>query len=93
MDGIVEPLMDTVVLAVNPVSNFEESARRAKVLPKFEPFSAADLNRIVQGSAKNSQIFGGWAARDCVRKLIRENSQKIRRVFIRKFEERVRSWG
>ncbi|HXR17316.1 MAG TPA: toll/interleukin-1 receptor domain-containing protein [Terriglobales bacterium] len=88
-----EAVTEGVITAFLQSSNFEESARRAKVLPKFEPFSAADLNRIVQGSAKNSQIFGGWAARDCVRKLIRENSQKIRRVFIRKFEERVRSWG
>lgn len=88
-----ETVTEGVITAFLQSSSFEESARRSKVLPKFEPFSVADLNRIVEGGAKNSQIFGGWAARDFVRKLIRENPQRIRRAFIQKFEERVRSWG
>jgi len=51
------------------------------------------LNGIVEGGAKSSQIYGGWAARDFVRKLIMENRLKIGRALARKFEERVKSCG
>lgn len=88
-----EAVTEGVITAFLRSGSFEESARCAKVLPKFEPFSVADLNRIVEGAARNSQIFGGWAAREYVRKLIGENPQRIRRAFVRKFEDRVRSWG
>lgn len=84
---------DGVITAFLESGSFEESARRAKVLAKFEPFSVAQLNRIVEGGGKNSQIYRGWAARDFVRKLVRETRQKIRRHLVRKFEERVKSSG
>lgn len=81
-----------VITAFLQSSSFEESARRAKALSKFEPFSAADLNRIIEGSAKNSQIFGGWEAQDFVKKLIRENGKRTKRQLAQKFEKRVQSW-
>jgi hypothetical protein len=84
---------DGAITAFLQSSSFEESARRAKVLPRFEPFSVATLNRVVEGGAKNSQIYGGWTARDFVRKLIQENRRKIKRTFIQRFEEHVRLWG
>lgn len=87
-----EAVTEGVITAFLQSSSFEESAHRAKVLPKFEPFSVINLNRIVEGAARNSQIFGGWAARDFVKKLIRDNPRRIRRAFVRKFEDRVESW-
>ncbi len=87
-----ETITEAVITAFLESGTFEESARRAKVLPKFEPFSVAHLNRIVEGGAKNSQIYGGRVARDCVRKLIAEGGPKIRGELVRRFEKRVKSW-
>ncbi len=81
-----------VITAFLQSSNFEESARRARVLPKFEPFSIADLNRIVEGGAKSSQIYGGRVAREYVRKLIADGRPKIRGELVRIFEKHVKSW-
>jgi hypothetical protein len=88
-----ETVTEGAITAFLESRSFEESARCAKVLPKFEPFSVAHLNRIVEGSAKNSQIYGGWAARDFVRKLIRGNGPRVRKILVQKFEKQVKSWG
>ena len=85
-------MRDGVIKAFLESRSFEESARRAKMLVKFEPFSVTQLNRIVEGGARNTQIYGGRAARDFVRKLIKENRPKIKRTPVRKFEKRVKSW-
>jgi hypothetical protein len=88
-----ESVTEGAITAFLKSPTFNESARRAEFLSKFEPFLVTHLNRVVEGAAKNSQIYGGWAARDFVRRLIKENRRKIRRALIQKFEERVESWG
>jgi hypothetical protein len=87
-----ETITEGVITAFLHSSTFEESARRAEILSKFEPFSVADANRIVQGAAKNSQIYGGRVARDYVRKLVAEGRPKISGELVRRFEKRVKSW-
>lgn len=85
-------VLEGVITAFLESTTFEESARRSKLLLKFEPFSVAHLNRIVEGGAKNSQIYGGRVARDCLRKLIAEGGRKMRGELVRRFERRVKSW-
>lgn len=87
-----ETVREGVIKAFLESGTFEESAQRAKVLRKFEPFSVAHLNRIVQGGGENTQVYGGRVARDCVRKLIAEGGPKIRGDLVRRFEKRVKSW-
>jgi hypothetical protein len=73
--------------------SFDESARRAGNLSKLEPFTVSQLRRIVEGAARNSQIYGGWVARDAVKKLIAKNRTKLSERLVREFEKRVESWG
>jgi TIR domain len=85
-------IRDGVIKAFLESGTFEESARHAKMLAKFEPFSVAQLNLIVEGGSQNHQIYGGRTARAFVRKLIRENQKKIKGTSIREFEQRAKSW-
>jgi TIR domain len=85
-------MRDAVIAAFLESITFEESARRAKMLAEFEPFSVAQSNRIVEGGAVNTNIYGGRVARAYVRKLIGQNKKKIKRTPARNFEERVKSW-
>ncbi len=87
-----EAAREGVIKAFLESAEFEESARRAKLLSKFEPFSVAHLNRIVEGASRNQQIYGGHKARDFVRTLIRENKAGIGRRLVHKFERRAQSW-
>jgi hypothetical protein len=73
--------------------SFDESGRRAANLAKLEPFSISQLRRIVEGAARNTQIYGGWVARDAVKRLIAKNKSKLKRSLVREFEKRVESWG
>lgn len=88
-----EAVTEGAITAFLKSTTFNESARTAEFLSKFQPFPVDQLNALVEGAAKNSQIYGGWAARDFVRKLIKENRKKIKRPLIQKFEERMESWG
>lgn len=72
--------------------SFDESGRIAANLLKLEPFSRAQLKCIVEGGAKNQQIYGGRAARDVVRKLIARNKSRLKRSLVRKFDKQVKSW-
>ena len=87
-----ETVTEGVITAFLESGSFEQSASRARALLKFAPFSAAQLNRIVQGGAENTQVYGGRVARECVRKLIAEPGPKIRGELVRRFERRVKSW-
>ncbi len=73
--------------------SFEESAGLATALLKLGPFSDSQLNRIVEGGAKNSQIYCGWRARDAVNKLIKENSQVVKKSLVSRFRKQVERWG
>jgi hypothetical protein len=73
--------------------SFDESGRRAANLSKLEPFTVSQLRRIVEGGARNSQIYGGWVARDAVKRLIAKSKSKLKRSLVREFEKRVESWG
>jgi hypothetical protein len=73
-------------------TSFEESARLAAALLKLKPYSTSQLNRIVQGAAKNQQIYGGRRAREPVNELIRENRPNVRRKLVREFAKQVESW-
>lgn len=88
-----EPIRDGVIAAFLESGSFEESARRAAALSKFEPFSKAELNRIVEGGARNRQIYGGWAARAVVEKLIARNRSRLKRGLIQRFQKQAASWG
>jgi hypothetical protein len=74
-------------------SSFEESGRIAAGLPKLEPFSLAQLRRLVRGAATNSQICGGWAARYVVKKLIARDRARIGKKIVQSFEKQVEAWG
>ena len=87
-----EPIRDGVIAAFLKSSSFEEADRRAAALLKFQPFSKAELNRIVDGGASNTQIYGGWASRDIVKKLIAGNKSRLKRGVIERFQKQVASW-
>jgi hypothetical protein len=87
-----ESMRDGVISAFLGSRNFAESGWLAQPLLKLEPFSSAQLKRIVEGGAKNQQIYGGRAARDVVNKLIAKNRPRLKRSLVRKFEEQVKSW-
>ena len=53
----------------------------------------SQLRRIVEGGARNHQIYGGRAATEVVRRLIAKNKSKVNNSLVREFEERVASWG
>jgi TIR domain len=87
-----ETVTERVITAFLESGSFEESTLRAEALVEFAPYSIGQLNRIVEGGAKNSQIYGGRVARECLRKLIEEGGSRIRRKLVRSFEKRVKSW-
>jgi hypothetical protein len=69
--------------------NFKTSAVRANRLRELEPFSKEELTLIVKGSAQNSQIFDGYAARDVVRDLLRAQPNLVAAKLVNDFEERT----
>jgi hypothetical protein len=83
---------DGVIDAFLRSTSFEESARLAVALSKLKPYSTSQLDRIVQGAAKNQQIYGGRRAREAVNELIRENKPNVRRKLVREFAKQVGSW-
>jgi hypothetical protein len=83
---------DGVIDAFLRSTSFEESARLAAALSKLKPYSTSQLNRIVQGAAKNQQIYGGRRAREAVNELTRENRPNVRRRLVREFAKQVASW-
>ncbi len=84
---------DGVIDAFLKSTSFEESARFAAALLKLEPFSDSQLNRIVEGGAKNSQIYCGWRARDAVNRLIKENGRVVKKSLVSRFRKQVEAWG
>jgi hypothetical protein len=87
------PIRDGVIAAFLGSRSFEESARRAAALLRFVPFSTAQLNPIVEGGARNHQIYGGWAARRDVEKLIAGNRSRLKRGLVERLREQAASWG
>jgi len=69
--------------------NFDSANIFAPYLAKLKPFSEDELTRIVKGSIENSQIYGGFTARDVVRKLIREQADLVDTKLTKRFEELV----
>jgi hypothetical protein len=69
--------------------SFESANTFAPNLAELEPFSHDELTRIVKGSIQNSQIYGGFRARDVVRKLIREQAQLVDAKLTKTFEKLV----
>jgi len=85
-------IRDGLIGAFLESGSFDESKRRADLLEKLKPFSSRRINRIVEGAATNTQIYGGRAARAVVKRLIETNTPGPRKSLIRKFEKRVESW-
>lgn len=70
--------------------SFRESARVAKYLSELEEFTDEQLETIVAGAAKNSQIYSGYAARRFVDELARKERKRIRKNVLMEYK-RLRS--
>lgn len=90
--ALAERIKDGLIAAFLESPNWDESKRRADLLERLKPFSGTQINRIVEGAATNTDIYGGFGARAVVKKLIETNTPRPRKSLIRKFEKRVESW-
>lgn len=70
--------------------SFESANTFAPCLEKLKPFSEEELTKIVKGSIENTQIYGGFTARDVVRKLIREQADLVGSKLSKQFEKLVK---
>jgi hypothetical protein len=82
---------DGVIDAFLRSGSFEEAARYVAALMKLKPLSDLQLNRILEGAATNDQIYGGWVARDAVKKMVAEGGPGVRKRLLNKFLKQVQS--
>ena len=73
-------------------SDFKEVASRVKKLLRFRPFSAEQLQRIVEGGTSNNGIYGCHAAQTPMRTLLEDAKGKVSRRAIRNYLDAVKSW-
>lgn len=70
--------------------SFRESARVAGYLSKLGEFTEEQLEAIIAGAAKNSQIYSGYVARQFVDDLVRKERKRIGKKLLTEYK-RMRS--
>lgn len=80
--SVIEQFLDS--------ATFEESSAHASRLKDLQPYSRDQMNVILEGSAKNQNIYGGRIARRIVRQLA-DDAPPDKKI-LRNFERQVSSW-
>jgi len=82
---IGDAVKDGIIMAFAASGSFNSSAYHAKQLAEIEPFTDEQLSEIVRESGRNSQIYGGFAARDYVNALIDRNRNRLASALVSQF--------
>jgi hypothetical protein len=85
-----ETIKDSVIDQFLDSAEFEESALQARRLLDLRPYTRLQMNTLLEGSAKNQNIYGGHEARAIVRRLAKEHPADVN--LLRKFQRQVKSW-
>lgn len=88
-DELSEALKDCVIRSFLDSNTYDQANRRASMLLDFGPYTKAQLNEIVRGSARNNQIYQGFTARDVVAKLRAQHPRLVDRTVWEEFKRRA----
>jgi TIR domain len=80
-DGIIDGFLDS--------KSFDESRRRSRWLTGIDGFSPDQLNRLLDGSATNVDIYRGFDARAVVAKLTDQHEKQLTPKLVKRFREVV----
>lgn len=70
---------------------FDEADKNLRKLMKFRPFSQAQLREIIQGGARNQNIYGCHKARPLMKEILEEARGRVRQSLILKYQKAVKS--
>ena len=71
---------------------FDDAHENLTKLIKFRPFSRWQLAEIIQGGARNQNIYGCHKAQSLMRDILEDAEGKVRHSLILKYKKAVKSW-
>ena len=84
---IADAIRSGVIEAFGSSKSFAQASENAKKVRGLEPFSADQMNEIVRHAGRNSQIYGGWDARNYVNSLIQRHGKDVDRSLAKRFAQ------
>ena len=72
-----EEMKDFAINTLLDSLTFDQANTRAQSLKNFETFSKEQLHRLIDGTISNDQIYGGFASRPILKKIIVEHEDLI----------------
>jgi len=81
-------VQDSFIRSFVKSNNFVEANMKSKLLEELGPYSKRQVNEIIDGSVKNSQIYDGFTAKEKLRGFFRSNHETVTKDLKKRFSDR-----
>jgi hypothetical protein len=88
-ENFKENLADSLITSLENVSSFRQAESYFELLIKLEPFSEGQINKIVEISIKNRQIYDAHGCQDMLKNLLKKYSNSIEESNRKTIEEKI----